>query len=693
VTTDAPPLRRTLLAAAVIVVATTIAYVPAMRGGFIWDDDRYVTKNDFLDTAAGLRNIWLEIGREGTVQYYPMVFTTFWIEHRLWGDSPHGYHAINVLLHATGAILLWRVLRRVRVPGAWIAAMVFALHPVHVESVAWITERKNVLSGALYLGAALAYLRFRPPEEPAEIDSGRWRYWALALGLFVLALLSKTVTASLPAALLLVIWWRRGRIGAADVVPLVPMLILGLAFGMITAHLEKENVRAEGADWTLTFVQRLLIATRAPWFYLGKLLLPVGLVFIYPRWTIDASDVLAWAFPALTIGLVAALWLLRSRIGRGPLVAALFFGGTLFPALGFVNTYPMRYSFVADHFQYLASIGPIAMIVAAGAIALARAPRAGRAVAAAALLALAALTWQRGAAYRDLETLWRDTITRNESCWMAHSNLGLLLYDRNGPGDASEAEEHLRTALALKEDFFEAHFSLAALLQSQRRYADAMRHYRRAREIKSTKEVEGRIADVGRLVELSADPAHAEIAAAAALAEEGRMDDAITRLEAIVAGRPDFAPARIALGNLLRRADRPADARAQLEAALQLDETLAAAHVALGQLHFAASELEPALARFDRAIALDDRIPAAHEGRAMALARLGRAEDAIEALKRTVELDPANANAQCNVGLLLAAIGRRDEAIAAFRKTLAIDPNHARARRELDSTEGKGRGG
>ena len=351
-----------LPAAGLLIVLTVAAYVPALRGGFVWDDDKYVTANRTLRTADGLAEIWFEIGV--TIQYYPLVFTTFWIEHRLWGLEPFGYHLVNVLLHATSAGLLWTLLRRLKVPGAWLAAAVFAIHPVHVESVAWITERKNTLSGVFYLLALLSYLRFEPPDPQAHNRRRDWRFYPPALVLFTCALLSKTVTCSLPLVILLLLWWKRARWRWLNVLPVVPMLAIGALMGLLTAWMEKNIVLARGADWDLSIVQRCLIAGRALWFYLGKLVWPAEVMFTYPRWQVRADVWWQFLFPAATIAVVVALWLLRRRVGKPPLVAALFFGGTLAPALGLIDVYPMRYSFVADHFQYLASIGPIVLFVA-----------------------------------------------------------------------------------------------------------------------------------------------------------------------------------------------------------------------------------------------------------------------------------------------------------------------------------------
>ncbi len=360
-----PPLRETeaqgfgslkgrrAVAALVLIVATLAAYVPAMQGGFIWDDDDYVTDNAALRSLAGLAAIWLQPG--AVPQYYPLTFTSLWLDYQLWGVAPAGYHVVNVLLHGTNAVLVWLVLRRLALPGAWLAAMVFALHPVHVESVAWITERKNVLSGAFYLGALLAYLRFAGLGAPAA-EAERWRSYALAVALFVCALLSKTVTCTLPAVILLLLWWKRGRVTRAEASATVPLFVVGACLALVTIWMERTHVGAQGAAWLLSPIDRALIAGRAVWFYAATLAWPHPLTFVYPRWEIDAGAWWQYLFPLAAAAVTALLFFARARIGRGPLVAVLCFGVTLAPALGFVDVYPMRYSFVADHYQYLASV-------------------------------------------------------------------------------------------------------------------------------------------------------------------------------------------------------------------------------------------------------------------------------------------------------------------------------------------------
>lgn len=343
-----------LLWSGILVVLTCIAYIPAMRAGFIWDDDNYVTQNRMLRSTAGLWSIWTD--PRSTPQYYPLVHTTYWCEFQAWGLWPPGYHLVNILLHASNAVLIWLILRKLEVPAPWMAAAVFALHPVHVESVAWITERKNVLSGFFSLAATIAFLQFAESSyDRRSCNSQRWGYYVLTLVLFVAALLSKTVAVTLPAALLLITCWRKGRISVENLLHLLPMFGIAVPFALLTIWLERYHVGATGADWQLTLIERGLIAGRAFWFYAGKLIWPHPLIFIYPRWQISGSMWWQHLYPLSAVGVIILLAVRRKQIGSGPLVAVLLFAGILFPALGFFNTFPMRYSFVADHFQYIAS--------------------------------------------------------------------------------------------------------------------------------------------------------------------------------------------------------------------------------------------------------------------------------------------------------------------------------------------------
>ena len=327
---------------------TVLAYLPTLRNGFIWDDDQYITGDATLRSLDGLRRIWLEPG--AVPQYYPLTFTTFWIQYHLGGAQPFGYHLVNVLLHSAGVVLLFLVLRRLRLPGAWMAAAIFAIHPMQVESVAWATERKNLLAGLFFFAAFLAYLQAEPADDADSPARIRWRPYLASLGLFAGALLSKSVACSLPAVLLLVIWWRRGNVGRRTALRLAPMFAVGIAMAAMTVWMERHHVGAQGREFALSFLDRCLIAGRALWFYAQTLLWPHRLTFIYPRWSINAHIWWQYLFPVAALAVIVGLYAARERFGRGPLVATLCYVGSLAPALGFIDVYPMRYSFVADHF-------------------------------------------------------------------------------------------------------------------------------------------------------------------------------------------------------------------------------------------------------------------------------------------------------------------------------------------------------
>lgn len=560
-----------------ILVMTATAYIPAMRGGFIWDDDSYVTGNAALRSVDGLREIWLRPGV--TTQYYPLVHSSFWVEYHLWGLQPFGYHAVNVLLHALGAILLWSVLRRLSIPGAWFAAAIFALHPVHVESVAWVTERKNVLSGVFYLGALLAWFRF------AHSRAGRgWGTYLLVFALFLCALLCKTVTASLPAAILLLEWWRKGTVVKRDVARTVPLFAAGGVFGFLTVFIEKEYLGAGGTEWVIPFAERAMIAGRALVFYIGKLIWPVRLTFIYPRWEIGVGPARFLCLAAVLL-VLTVLFLARRRIGRGPLMAALFFSGTLFPALGFFDVYPFRYSFVADHFQYLASLGPIVLFAALAATLFRRmhADRSAPMAASLLLVLLGALTWSQGCVYHDLETLWRDTLEKNPTAWMAHINLGQILSAR---GETDKAVTHYREALRLMPENDKAHNNLGLALAAKGKNGEAIVHYREAIRINPRSvsahsnlglllAARGQVEEaVGHYMEaIRIRPSAPELYTnlGVAFARGGRVREAERAFRMAVKLAPRDPDTHFRLGMLLRRSGREEEAAAEFAETLRLN--------------------------------------------------------------------------------------------------------------------------
>jgi len=641
---------------ALLVLATVVAYVPALRGGFIWDDDHYVTVNPAVASPDGLAKIWLL--PSSSPQYYPVTMTSFWLEYRLFGAHPLGYHLTNVLLHVANALMLGALLRRLGLPGAWLAAALFALHPVHVESVAWITERKNVLSGFFYLLASHAWFRFAAPEED---DRGGGRFWVLSFSLFICALLSKSVTGTLPAALLLILWWKRGRIDARDVLPLLPFFAAAAGMGAVTAWIEKHRVGAWGPEWDLSFLERLLVAGRAPWFYLGKLLWPRPLLFIYPRWKMDALAIAPYLYPVGTAVSCLLLWLARKRLGRGPLAALLFFGGTLFPALSFVNVFPMLYAFVADHFQYLASIGPIALVAAWAATA--NDPRAGRwamravtaVVASLVLAVLAATTWSHARTFSDTETLWRETLKRNPGAWMAHTNLASHLHvTASGSSDLTtrermldEAEQHYRTGLELKPENIPARIHLAKLYEARGETARA------AAEYESATRVSNPYPPGSRGYARAADPWYAY---GRFLADRGDAAGAIACYRRALEILPESAAVRTDLGRLLFEAGSEAEAKEQFVTALRIDPQSANAANNLAAVLASEGDLEGAVDLWEEALGLDPSHAEAHNNLGKALVLRGDARSAIHHFRRALEIRPGDPEARQNLEDALRAV-------------------------------------
>src|SRR5882724_1881430 len=450
--------RRAFVFALVLAAVTILAYRPAWNGGFLWDDDVYITNNELLTAPDGLRRIWLSL--DSPSQYFPLVYTTFRVERAIWGLDPTGYHWVNLLLHVANALLVWLVLARLKVPGAWLAGAIFALHPVQVESVAWITERKNVLMGFFFLLTLLAWIAFVDGRTKRS-----WLFYGLVLILYLLALSAKTTACTLPVALLLILWLQKKRISWERIFQIIPFFVLGIASGLLAIWWERYHQGTSRAIFTfLSPIERVLVASRAIWFYLSKLTWPSDLTFIYPRWDIAPTHLLNYVWLLAGVIVCGAIYFLRRCVGRSVEVAAGFFVATLSPVLGFIMLYTFRYTFVADHYQYLACIGPIAL-VSAGLVKLTNSvgygPRFLSVLGILIFSALGLLTWRQSASYRDSETLWRTTIDKNPGCWMAETNLGSELLEG---GDIDGAIVHLEKSLRLKFDVPEPHNNLTYAL-------------------------------------------------------------------------------------------------------------------------------------------------------------------------------------------------------------------------------------
>jgi len=662
-----------LRAGAALLLLALVAYVPVTRNGYIWDDDAYVTQNLTLRSPAGLWKIWFV--PLSLPQYYPLVHSTFWIEYHLWGLAPLGYHVVNVLLHMVSILLFWRLLVRLELPGAWLAAAIFTVHPVHVESVAWVTERKNVLSLALALGSLLAYLRFSPAtatrdDANSEATAQNWRWYAAAYGLFVAALLSKSVVASLPAVILVIYWWKRGAIGWREVAPLIPFFVVGIAAGAHTAWLERYNVGAQGTEWNFSFLDRVLIAGRVAWFYAAKLAWPDPLMFFYPRWEIDDHVWWQYLFPLSAAALIAALWYWRGAIGRGPLAAILIFGGVLVPVLGFLNVYPFRFSFVADHFDYHASLALLALFAAVATLVLRHlagtSSDLARFAGAALVLLLIVLSWRRVTAFQDPETLYRDTLAKNPGSVIslanlalyladqgrceealplaregvrlgpqeaaAHNNLGLVLLrsgDRLGfqPGQFDEAVAQLQECLRINPRYAAAHSNLAYTLLTRGKAEEALQHFTSVLEIEPAN-------------------ARAMYGCATCLEMSGKLDDALDFYARSVVADPDLAPAHFKLAQLLLDREQVDDAIQHLQAGLSRDPANIEAHMLLGNALLRRGDLQAAGQEFAAVLNAQPRHPSALTGLGLVLLQARQPGQAIRYLEEALRFDPQNAQAR-----------------------------------------------
>jgi len=639
--------------AAALFGVTLAIYLPALNGGMLWDDDAHVTRLG-LRSLDGLWRIWTDF--HATQQFYPLLHSAFWVEHILWGDATLGYHLANILLHATSACLFVLLLQRLRVPGARLAGLLFAVHPVCVESVAWISEQKNTLSLVFYLLAALAYLRF---------DAGRDRPGArssylLACALFILALLTKSVTGTLPAALLVVLWWQRGRIAwRRDVVPLVPWFALALCSGALTSWIERNIGGARGGEFDLTLVQRGLLAGRILWFYVGKVFWPAHLILIYPRWEVRA-DAAGWiGYLLAAVGVTAALWLVRGR-SRGPLAAWLLFVGTLFPALGFFNVYPFLFSYVADHFQYHAMLGILAA-VSAGFVRLLEGK--GQAAQAAGWAAGAALVAGLGLAsnadagdFADQRTLFEATARQNPNCWMAQDSLGLWYKDH---ADETRAMAHFKEALRLRRDYPQAHNNLGLCLEDQGDIDQAMAEFREAIRIKG-------------------DFAEAHNNFGSALARDpARIGEAVAEFQETARLQPEFAGAHDNLGSaFLRIPGRTLDAIAQYREALRLDPNLAEAHAHLGYaLSGMPDRVGEAIGEYEEAIRLDPADSQIRNNLGLALISQGRFSEAVSQLNEALQVSPGFVEIRLNLAIALLNIpGQKAEAARQLDAYLQVRP-------------------
>jgi len=589
----------TWLQAALLPLVTLLVYIPAMQAGFVWDDDTTLLENIVFE-KNGLYRAWLTTE---FVSYWPITWTSYWLEHELWGFRPTGYHVVNVLVHATSSLLLWRVLLRLNIPGAWFVALVFAVHPVNVASVAWITQRKNVLSMLFYLTTLLCYLRF------GSTKNARW-YW-MAVVAFGFSMLSKGSSATLPVVLLLMAWWQRGCISRRDVLRSVPFFLVTALMSATEIWFQANRAIREDIIRDAGFFERLAASGWIVWFYLHKALLPINLAFVYPLWKVDPYNWLSYVPGVMLVVMLGVCWRSRNEWGRPPLFALSYFVVTLAPILGFVDIYYMRYSLVADQYQYLSIIGVLTLAVGGlmrTANRLAADNRLPITCAAALIVVLlGTLSWQQAATYKDEETLWADTLRKNPQSMLALVSRGVV-YSKQGRREI--ALQYYFRAMELHPHVPLIPFKIAEEFRTQNRFDEALRYYRQA---------------------LSQAPGYWEVHSGLAtlLAELDRLDEAIEHMQQAVAARPENSMLHYNHANFLRERGR-------------LDESVIAYQHAL--------ELEP-----DKVAVLNNL--------ARVLISLGRVKAAIGHLKKAVSIEPNNAMLHRNLRFALeqgAADGRSE---------------------------------
>jgi tetratricopeptide (TPR) repeat protein len=648
-----------LLMTGLIAIVAWLVYFPSLHGGFVLDDDLLLTHNSTITASDGLYRFWFT---KEAPDYWPVSNSTLWLEWRLWGMNPAGYHVTNLLLHIADSLLVWLVLRKLAVPGAWLAALLFAVHPVNVESVAWIAQRKNVLALFFFLLSILWWLKGESqlfnktatearvsPKKSSLLDPTTFGVWyVLSLLSFVSAMLSKGSVAVLPLVLLLIIWWQRRRINATDVIKTAPFFLVAMILTVVNMNFQLQGVTTPIRD--VTILQRLLGGATATWFYLTKALLPLHLAFVYPQWDIEPAD-LRWWLPLLMAVVVTALLVvkrnsLHAKWVRPILIAWAFFCLALLPAMGFVDVGYMRHSLVADHYQHIALIAVVILVAAAithGSQKLQGTARTATTVGAVPIvITLMFLAHQQSTLYASPQALYQNAVENNPNSWLAHNNLGDALAQANRP---QEAILQFEKTLALQPDSALAHNNLAMRLAEVGRLQEAIDHYQQALRLKP------KYAD-------------AENNYALALDSVGRLNEAQTHFQLALECQPQFAEAHNNLGSLLLKMGRLEQAVEQFQSALKIKPDYFEAHNNLGIVLAKSALFSQAIDEYQQALWIKPDSAETQNNLGNALTKSGRAEEAIKHYQEALRLKPDYDQAYVDLAMAQFAIGRTAEAIS-----------------------------
>jgi len=653
--------RRNWLLGLILILFVILAYKPIWKAGFVWDDETILTTNPCIIGPFGLKEIWTT----SAADICPLTLTTFWAEHALWGLNPLPYHLVNILMHGLSAVLLWRVLRSLRVQGAWLGAAIWALHPVAVGSVAWITEMKNTESGLFFLLSILFFVRWLRTKDPGGRTESRWSY-ALSLVFAALAMAAKSSTVVLPVVLCLCAWWIEGRWHWRNVARTIPIFLMAIAASALSIWTQRLQPAAMAdPPWVRSWPERLATAGDAVWFYLGKLLWPHPLIANYPRWQIDAGQWVSYLPLLAVVVTLSTFWFRRELWSRACFLAFAYFIVALLPTLGLIDTYIFQFSFVFDHFQYLASIGPLALagtaLVRLSDFTIPRQPWLQSALCGGLLLIVGMASWQRTWVYESEDAFWTDTLAKNPDSWMAHNNLGEALLRK---GQLDDAVAQYQKALGIYPNQAKANNNLGVALFQKGQLDDAVAQFQKATEI-------------------NPDYPEAHNNLGSALVQKGQLDEAISQFQKAVELNPDYPEAHSNLGNALIQKGQMDDAVANYQKALEINPDYPEAHNNLGNALLQKGQPDEAIAQFEKALQINPDYPEAHSNLGNALIQKGQLDDAVANYQKALEINPEDPKTRYNLGSALAQKGQLASAITQFQEVLRLRPDFGPAQESL----------
>jgi len=610
-----------LLRVAIIFAVTFWIYWPALHGDFVWDDGWYLATNPLMIDRDGLWKFWFHPG--SWVEYYPIQETVQWLQWQLWGDATLGYHLTNVLLHILNALLVWRLLTKFRLKYAWLGGLIFAVHPVQVESVAYISELKNTLSLPFFLLAMCRWIDFEEHQRDKD--------YYVALVLFLTGMLCKITMAPFPAVMLLYAWWKRGRIQWIDFKRTVPFGIISVVLGLTTiwagdtyrafGHEQPEIIPMGGFLYRLDGVG--LIST----VYLARFFLPLDVMLVYPQWRVNPHALIEYVPWLIFGGGIYWLWKKRQNWGKHVLLGLGFFLLNLAPFLGFIPVSYMSFTWVMDHLLYLPIVGLIGLIIAGIGDFQRRFPTDRPYLMGAAMIMIALMALESRAfanLFINEETLWSYVLQRNPHVWLAHHDLGCNLMAQKR---YAEALPHFEKVVQMNPNFADGHYNLGIALGKLDRTEEARQEYQKALQINPQDE-------------------KAYINLGDILFQEGRAEEAIQLYKHAVALIPNLALVHYNLGNALMHSGQLPEAIQELKTAVTLAPGLAQAHENLGAALAQSGDISAAIGQFQMAIQINPYYVVAHSNLGLAYAQTGRIPEAMEQFQQVLAIEPKNTNAR-----------------------------------------------